>query len=105
MGYLRCSICNGSGRIMGGGMIYKDCYHCNGEGKILKGDVDIEDVKGSASYNDAIHKIMSSALDGSVSRKKAEEIFEEEFKRQKVEPKIIIKKKRGRPFKSEEKLD
>lgn len=30
----RCQPCHGSGRLMSGGMVFKDCENCQGKGKI-----------------------------------------------------------------------
>lgn len=34
MDLVRCFHCQGSGKIMGGGMIYHECDECNGKGKV-----------------------------------------------------------------------
>lgn len=37
----RCMSCNGSGRVMGGGMMMHDCDNCEGRGKIEVVDDDM----------------------------------------------------------------
>lgn len=91
----RCDICIGSGKVMGGGMIYKSCEKCLGAGKLsLKKDCehfDIEMVKGNVIYNNALDKI--KALDASMSDEQAEKLLDEELT--KIEP-VKIKKVRGK---------
>lgn len=72
----RCSICSGSGKVMGGGMMLWDCDDCDGNGKILIIETTVQETE---SYNEAIESI--KALDPSIDDDKAKEIFDEEFKK------------------------
>lgn len=82
----RCRSCQGSGKVMGGGMILQDCEDCDGRGKIAYENF-YDDLKNTPEYDKAIEKISSSEH---VTKDEAKEIFKEEF--DKLEP-----KKRGRP--------
>jgi hypothetical protein len=73
---MRCSSCDGKGRVMSLGMIYKKCESCD-EGNIIKiKSVAID--KRSASYRAEIKKIMES---NEVSREEAVKVFEDEFEK------------------------
>jgi DnaJ-class molecular chaperone len=75
----RCSACMGSGKIMGGGMIFKDCPECGGVGKILpKEPVKATIDKTSPHYKQAIKELRAKGL----KQKEAEKVFQEEFERQ-----------------------
>lgn len=86
----RCRTCQGSGTIMGGGMIYHDCEECHGSGKVQKAKDEISylEVKQSESFQDAIAEIKS--IDPKLSNNDAEKLFEKQFYKQ-----------RGRPRKEE----
>jgi len=90
MTVIRCQSCNGSGLVMGGGMLTKSCENCDGSGKKDDGNVTIQDIKETESYKNAIVEIKK--LDPSMSEEKAKEIFNEQFKK-------LDKPKRGRPKK------
>lgn len=79
--FVRCAMCYGSGRVMGGGMIQQDCEECDGLGKI---PID--------AYNQAISEI--KALDPNMNDERAKEIFNEEMK--KIEKKEK-RKNNGKP--------
>lgn len=77
----RCTYCQGSGKIMGGGMLLQDCDECYGTGKveIIDEEKDIEYLvsKQSESYQNAKNKI--KALDDNISDQEAEQILDEEL--------------------------
>lgn len=79
----RCSICVGSGEILGGGMMMQDCRNCHGTGyiqeqkevkKMSTQDID----KRSKSYKNAIKSIQENH---DCSFEDASKIFDEEFAR------------------------
>ena len=70
---MRCSKCQGSGTVMGNGMIFRDCDCDAGETRPVQ-PVQID--KRSKAYREAIEKIMAS---GDVSREEAVKVFESEF--------------------------
>lgn len=79
----RCKSCLGSGRVMGGGMIFKDCEHCDGDGKIS--DIPTKTVadprlidKRTARYKSAIKRIKE--LDATITDDQAEKMFLEGYK-------------------------
>ena len=72
---MRCSKCQGSGTVMGNGMIFRDCDCDDGVAREVK-PVSID--KRSASYREAIKKIMES---NEVSREEAVKVFEDEFEK------------------------
>lgn len=67
---LRCATCSGSGKVMGGGMIFYDCEECDGKGKIY--------IK-EESYEQAKEKI--KALDETLTDEKAKNILDEELRK------------------------
>lgn len=77
----RCSTCNGSGQIMGGGMMYHDCDECNGRGKIKKpiDEISYLQVKESEAYQNAIDEIKS--IDKSLTHEEADKLLQKQFKR------------------------
>lgn len=88
MAYKRCLTCHGSGKVMGGGMMFNDCDECDGRGKIfdelVESNTKYQEVspkidKRSKLYRDAIKKI--KALDPKMDDAKAAEIFETEYMR------------------------
>lgn len=91
---VRCDTCVGSGKVMGGGMMHVDCDDCDGKGKIF---VDEEKEffidKNSKHYKDAIHKIKS--IHDGITSEKAEEIFEDEFKKINIKDDENVSKKSG----------
>jgi hypothetical protein len=90
----RCLSCQGSGRMMGGGMMMKDCEICNGRGSTILPDSDeaqLEKLKKTSGYEEAIQKIKDT--DKSITDEKAQEIFDAEFKKLDEKPKVA----RGRP--------
>lgn len=70
---MRCSKCQGSGQIMGNGMMFHDCDCDDGQEHAPK-VVTIN--RRSKEYRDAIDKIMKS---GDCSREDAVKVFESEF--------------------------
>lgn len=73
-----CQRCNGSGTILGNGMIYEDCT-CLYEDESEVADKAPEPVqinKRTKAYREAIAKIMDVSK---VNKAEAEKIFEEEF--------------------------
>lgn len=89
----RCYTCQGSGKIMGGGMMLKDCPTCEGIGYFIKEDMDTElsqlDFRTTESYQKAKEKLMKSH---SISEEKAVEALDQAFK----ESDTAAKKKRGK---------
>lgn len=69
---LRCLICAGSAKVMGGGMIIKDCIECNGTGKRIEPE-EFKIEKESVHYKEAVQKIKS--LDENITDEQAEKIF------------------------------
>jgi len=90
----RCMNCNGSGKLMGGGMMMIDCDTCMGKGKVSDGKVSIEDIKNTDSYREAVRNIR--ALNPVLSKEQAEKLFDDEFESQESEQ-VVVKKKMGRP--------
>lgn len=80
MARVRCNSCVGSGKVMGGGMMYVDCDACDGKGKIYI-DEEKEFIidKNSKHYKEAIKNIKS--IHEGITNEKAEEIFEDELKK------------------------
>lgn len=81
----RCLSCNGSGRVMGGGMMMADCDNCDGRGKIQEADDELEylQLKTTDSFKNAIDKIKK--IDNTLSDDQAEKIFKDELDRTKDE--------------------
>jgi hypothetical protein len=77
----RCLICQGSGQIMGGGMIYHDCDNCDGLGKIEKPQDEITylQVKQSETYQDAIEEIKS--IDPKITTLEADKLLKKQFEK------------------------
>jgi len=101
---IRCLPCNGSGRMMGGGMLMQDCEHCDGKGKIEDGKVQLADYKKTPEYRKAINTIQQLA---NKSYEESERLFAEEFDKkeeihkEEVKPIPKIPGKRGRPARKE----
>ncbi len=70
---MRCSKCQGSGTVMGNGMMYHDCDCDDGQEPEAK---PVQINKRSKAYREAIEKIMAS---GDVTREEAVKVFESEF--------------------------
>jgi RecJ-like exonuclease len=70
----RCLCCVGSGKVMGGGMLYSDCDKCDGTGKIY---VDEPIDQNSHRYKEAIENI--KALDSKMSDEDAKKLFDSEM--------------------------
>lgn len=85
---MRCDICVGSGKVMGGGMIYHDCFKCAGVGSVNIDD-DFFIAKDSDSYKSAKDKI--KALDEKMTDEEAEKLLDEELG--KIDEKPIIKRR------------
>jgi hypothetical protein len=47
----RCSVCVGSGQVMGGGMMIQECHVCDGAGKV------------NAAYQESVDRIKETGLD------------------------------------------
>ena len=79
MQLLRCRACQGSGQVMGGGMIYHDCEACDGDGKIEKPEDEISylQVKQSETYQEAIDEIKS--LDPKMNDSEADKLLKKQF--------------------------
>ncbi len=73
-----CQKCFGSGTVMGPGMMFEDCYCDDSETTEKKNEKHkpIQIDKRSASYREAIKKIMS---ENDISRDEASNLFETEF--------------------------
>lgn len=91
----RCDVCVGSGKVMGGGMIFHSCDKCLGVGKLAQ-SVDIVMSKDSDGYRRAKDKIKS--LDDTMSDEQAEKLLDDELgiKNEKPQNKKPKSKKRGR---------
>jgi len=78
---MRCSICVGSGKVMGGGMMLRSCTECGGLGIIeeeKKKDIE-ESIKSTPHYKDAIDNI--KALNPTITEEDAKKMFSEELKK------------------------
>ena len=94
-GKKRCNICYGSGKVMGGGMMQHDCDECDGSGKIIVIENDIEELeKIKAQQDESRQKAIAEIknLDENISDEKAQQIFDEEFKKLEDEDKKKRKK-------------
>lgn len=81
---MRCNICIGSGKVMGGGMIFHSCMICAGSGKIeldlVKKKENLQEIiTESTHYKKAIKNIKS--LDSKITDEQAKEMFSEELKK------------------------
>lgn len=88
----RCIPCNGSGKLMGGGMITADCDNCNGVGKVKEVAIDEMDylaMKQTEGYRSAKKRLQSSHPD--LSGDEAEKLLDEAFENEK--PKATRKRK------------
>lgn len=75
---MRCKVCYGSGKVLGGGMITRDCYECHGAGYVpepIPNKVKIK--RSSKQYKDAIKKIKD--LDSNITDTEAQKIFDTEL--------------------------
>lgn len=72
----RCDICVGSGKVMGGGMIFHSCAKCKGVGKLYP-DEDCFMGKDSENYKSAKKRI--KALDEKLSDEEVEKLLDEEL--------------------------
>lgn len=82
----RCTVCTGSGKIMGGGMMLQDCDECDGLGKIT-------DLK--LAEKEAITKI--KACDPNLTEKDAQKVLDEELTKLDNENNILkLKDKRNK---------
>lgn len=81
MQVMRCRTCQGSGQVMGGGMIYHDCLDCDGEGKIEKPEDEISylEIKQSEKYQDAIDEIKS--IDSKITTSQADKMLKKQFEK------------------------
>ena len=70
-----CSMCAGTGEIMGPGMIFKDCA-CQYDSDDYEVPKSVTIDRRSKAYRDAISKLMR---ENDISRDAAVELFEEEF--------------------------
>ena len=81
MEVIRCKVCQGSGRVMGGGMIFQDCTECDGDGKISKPHDEISylQLKQSETYQEAIEEIKS--IDPKISNADADKMLKKQFEK------------------------
>ena len=88
----RCSICVGSGTVMGGGMMMEDCRNCDGSGKVY--EIESKELmnKESEEYKKAKDKIKS--LDENMSDGEAEKLLDEELEKQNNVTKLKRRKER-----------
>ena len=87
----RCLLCAGSGRLMGGGMIYKDCDDCGGKGKIISLEIVMQ--KDSSEYKSSLEKI--KLLDDNMTNEQAKKLLDDELNKIDREEKIVpLKEKR-----------
>lgn len=64
----RCTVCTGSGKVMGGGMMLQECEECDGTGKISELKI---------AEKEAIEKI--KACDDKITDQDAQKVLEEEL--------------------------
>lgn len=81
---IRCKTCGGSGKVMGGGMMFHDCITCDGEGKLNHKDY-LEDVKKSKKYVEAINEIKS--LSPQITDDEANEMMEKQINKRRKKDK------------------
>lgn len=72
----RCDVCNGFGKIMGGGMLMHDCDKCNGAGKLRA--LDVAAAKQTDSYKAARKRLKAKMP--KLSNKQLDEMLEKELK-------------------------
>ena len=79
----RCNVCNGSGKVMGGGMMMRKCYECSGTGRVVIPEDDIEYLiaKESDSYKEIKKKISDTHKD--LSEGEIETILDQELENSK----------------------
>lgn len=94
----RCLPCNGSGKMMGGGMLTINCEHCHGVGKIeepeIENELDYLQMQSTESFKKAIANI--KALDKNITDDEAEKVFKSELYKLRDDK---LKPHRGRPRK------
>ncbi len=73
----RCKACSGSGKVMGGGMIFNECDECEGKGKIYVPEKPVID-KNSDEYRNAITNIKN--LGDNISDEQADQMFDDAWK-------------------------
>lgn len=59
--YRRCTPCAGSGKVMGGGMLFNDCDNCYGTGKIEeldKQELELLELKETLEYQNVYREEM-----------------------------------------------
>jgi hypothetical protein len=85
----RCKICNGSGKVMGGGMMMTECDECEGVGRVavIKDDIGELNVRTTESYKKAIEEIC--AINSSITEEQAKKMFDQEL--EKIEKKENVK--------------
>lgn len=90
---MRCLPCNGSGRVMGGGMMMADCENCDGRGKIQEVDDELDylAMKQTQSYLNAKERLMSKNVN--LTHEEAEELLDDAFEKEKPKTKPGRKKK------------
>lgn len=104
---VRCIPCNGSGIVMGGGMMMADCDNCKGTGKIVKANDEVAylQIQASGEFDAAVKRIVEQT---DMSYEDASKMLSSEFGQDAPAPKCLaaskldfdegIKvKKRGRP--------
>jgi septal ring factor EnvC (AmiA/AmiB activator) len=89
----RCKACNGSGKVMGGGMMMAECDDCEGAGRIaiVKDDMNELNVRTTESYKKAIEEIR--AMSSSITEEQAKKMFDQELEK-------IEKKENGKNSKN-----
>lgn len=85
----RCIPCCGSGKVMGGGMVFNDCDACCGRGKVevVEDEMDYLLAKNTEGYEKAKQNIM--ALDKDITSEKAEELLDNELNLQKQDDSLF----------------
>jgi len=77
----RCTCCQGSGKMIGGGMLRVQCSLCEGSGKIIpKAEIDYSKVKDTNGYKSAKARLKDK--DKSLTDEQAEKILDNELKKE-----------------------
>lgn len=77
----RCKDCNGSGKVLGGGMMQTECDTCEGRGRIevIKDEIEELNKRSEERIKRAITEIKASY--SKISDEEAKKIFDEELEK------------------------